>query len=156
MLRLPWVLVVSVLCVIAASIPAAAQQRGSISGTILDAGGLVLPGATVTITEQNTGFTRTAVAAENGAYLVPNLDPGLYTVAVELSGFGSLKRTDLALTAGSAITLDLTMQVAGLQEQVDSHSRSRRSSRRRATRSAGPCRAARSRRFPRTSATSMR
>ena len=118
MVRLPGVVIVCVLCVIASSIPAAAQQRGSISGTIVDAGGLVLPGATVTVTEQNTGFTRTAVAAENGAYLMPNLDPGLYTVAVELSGFGSLKRTDLALTAGSAITLDLTMQLAGLQEQV--------------------------------------
>jgi hypothetical protein len=118
MVRLPRVLVVSVLCFIAAIIPAAAQQRGSISGRVLDAGGLVLPGATVTVTEQNTGFTRTVVAAENGAYLVPNLDPGLYTVAVELSGFGSMKQSDLALTAGSAITLDLTMQVAGLQEQV--------------------------------------
>lgn len=89
MIRLRRVLVVSVLCVIAA-IPAAGQQRGSISGRILDAGGLVLPGATVTITEQNTGFTRTVVAAENGAYLAPNLDPGVYTVAVELSGFGSI------------------------------------------------------------------
>jgi len=118
MVCLPRVLVVSVLCVIAASIPAAGQQRGSVSGRILDAGGLVLPGATVTVTEQNTGFTRTVVTAENGAYLVPSLDPGIYTVAVELSGFGSMQRTDLALTAGSAITLDLTMQVAGLQEQV--------------------------------------
>jgi outer membrane receptor protein involved in Fe transport len=78
----------------------------------------VLPGATVTATEQNTGFTRTVVAAGNGAYLIANLDPGLYTIDVELSGFGSIKRAGLALTAGSAITLDLTMQVAGLQEQV--------------------------------------
>ena len=66
MVRLPRVLVVSVLCVIAATIPAAGQQRGSVSGRILDAGGLVLPGATVTITEQNTGFNRTVVTAENG------------------------------------------------------------------------------------------
>ena len=112
------VLALGALCFIVATIPAAAQQRGSVSGRILDTDGLVLPGATVTITEQNTGFTRTAITAENGAYLVPNLDPGMYTVAVELSGFGSIKRTDLTLTAGSAITLDLTMQIAGVQEQV--------------------------------------
>src|SRR5262245_3749402 len=112
------VLFVGVLSVIVTVIPAAAQQRGSVSGRVLDAGGLVLPGATVTITEQNTGFTRDVVTAENGAYLVPNLDPGLYTVAVELSGFAGIKRTDLTLTAGSAITLDVTLQVAGLQEQV--------------------------------------
>jgi hypothetical protein len=97
---------------------AAAQQRGSITGTVLDAGGLVLPGATVTITEQNTGFTRTVVTAENGAYLVPNLDPGVYTVITELPGFVSVKRTDLVLTAGSAITLDVSLQVAGVQETV--------------------------------------
>ena len=60
--------------------------------------GLVLPGATVTVTEQTTGFTRNVVTAENGAYPVPNLEPGLYTIAVELSGFARTRRTDLALT----------------------------------------------------------
>src|SRR5688572_2294581 len=112
------VLVVGVLSALITVVPAAAQQRGSISGRALDAGGLVLPGATVTVTEQNTGFTRDVVTAENGAYLVTNLDPGLYTVAVELSGFAGTKRTDLTLTAGAAITLDVTLQLAGLQEQV--------------------------------------
>src|SRR5688572_8082060 len=112
------VLVVGVLSALITVVPAAAQQRGSISGRALDAGGLVLPGATVTVTEQNTGFTREVVTAENGAYLVANLDPGLYTIAVELSGFSGTKRTDLTLSAGAAITLDLTLQVAGLQEQV--------------------------------------
>jgi hypothetical protein len=112
------VLIVGVLSVIVTVIPAAAQQRGSISGRALDAGGLVLPGATVTVTDQNTGFTREVVTAENGAYLVPNLDPGVYTITVELSGFAGVKRTDLTLTAGAAITLDVTLQVAGLQEQV--------------------------------------
>ena len=112
------VLIVGILSVIITVIPAAAQQRGSISGRALDAGGLVLPGATVTVTEQNTGFTREVVTAENGAYLVPNLDPGIYTIAVELSGFAGAKRTDLTLTAGAAITLDVTLQVAGLTEQI--------------------------------------
>jgi hypothetical protein len=112
------VLIVGVLSVIVTVMPAAAQQRGSISGRILDAGGLVLPGVTVTVTEQNTGFTREVVTAENGAYLVPNLDPGTYTVAAELSGFAGAKRTDVTLTAGAAITLELAMQVAGVQESV--------------------------------------
>jgi hypothetical protein len=110
--------IVGVLSLVITITPAIAQQRGSISGRVLDAGGLVLPGATVTVTEQNTGFTRDVVTAENGAYLVPNLDPGVYTVAVELSGFSGSKRSDLTLSAGAAITLDLTLQVAGLQEQV--------------------------------------
>ena len=98
--------------------PVFAQQRGSISGRVVDPGGLALPGATVTVTEQNTGFTRTVVTAETGAYPIPNLEPGTYTVTVEMPGFAALKQTDVAVTAGSAITLEFKMQVAGLQEEV--------------------------------------
>ena len=118
MLGLARVLVLGVLWVVVAAAPAAGQQRGSISGRVLDAGGLVLPGATITVTDQSTGFSRTVVTAEAGGYLVANLEPGVYTVIGELSGFGSTKRTDLTLRAGSAIALDMTLQVAGLQEQV--------------------------------------
>ena len=98
--------------------PAAAQQRGSIAGKVLDAGGLPLPGATITVTEQNTGFARTVVTAETGAYSVPNLEPGVYTVTVEMSGFASIKQADVRLTSGLNIPLDIKMQVAGVQEEV--------------------------------------
>src|SRR5688572_28640641 len=100
------------------ALPAAAQQRGSIAGKILDAGGLPLPGASVTVTEQNTGFNRTVVTADTGAYSVPNLEPGLYTVTVEMSGFASIKQSDLRLTSGLNIPLDIKMQVAGVQEEI--------------------------------------
>ena len=76
------VLIVGILWVIVTVVPAAAQQRGNISGRVLDAGGLVLPGASVTATEQGSGFSREVVAAETGAYLITNLDPGTYTVVV--------------------------------------------------------------------------
>lgn len=108
--------VVAMVLVITSS--AFAQQRGSISGRVLDGSGLALPGATVTVTEQNTGFTREAVTAETGAYTFPNLEPGLYTVTVELSGFASLKRPDIRLTAGSQTEVELKMQIAGVQEQI--------------------------------------
>ena len=100
------------------SAPLAAQQRGSIGGRVLDADGLPLPGATVTITEQNTGFTRTVVTAETGGYSVPNLEPGLYSVTVEMPGFAGIKQSELRLTSGLNIPLDIKMQVAGVQEQV--------------------------------------
>ncbi len=98
--------------------PALAQQRGSISGKVIDPAGLALPGATVTVTEQNTGFGRTVVTADTGAYSVPNLEPGVYTLTVEMPGFAAIKQSDLMLTAGLTIPLDLKMQVAGLQEEV--------------------------------------
>jgi hypothetical protein len=100
------------------ALPATAQQRGSIAGKVLDAGGLPLPGASVTVTEQNTGFNRTVVTAETGAYSVPNLEPGLYTVTVEMSGFASIKQADVRLTSGLNIPLDIKMQVAGVQEEI--------------------------------------
>jgi len=48
----------------------------------------VLPGATVTVTEQNTGFSRNVVTAETGAYAVPNLTPGTYTVTAGVRNNG--------------------------------------------------------------------
>jgi hypothetical protein len=98
--------------------PAFAQQRGSIAGKVVDPAGLALPGATITVTEQSTGFTRTVVTADTGAYLVPNLEPGTYTIEAEMPSFAGLKQTGLVLTAGAAIALDLKLQVAGLQEQL--------------------------------------
>jgi outer membrane receptor protein involved in Fe transport len=100
------------------SAPVLAQQRGTISGRALDPDGLALPGATVSVIDQNTGFIRTVVTATNGAYTVPNLEPGVYTVTVELAGFGSVKRPDLTLTAGSSLSIDLKVQVAGVEETV--------------------------------------
>ena len=64
-------LLLLVLCMsVAASSSAFAQQRGSITGKVLDPDGLALPGATVTVTEQNTGFNRMVVTAQTGAYSV--------------------------------------------------------------------------------------
>src|SRR3970040_1163060 len=110
-------MVLVVLCMTSAA-SVLAQQRGSISGKVLDAAGLALPGATVTVHEDNTGFIRTVVSAATGAYTVTNLDPGLYTLTVEMPGFATLKRADLTLSAGSDLTIDARMQLAGVQEEV--------------------------------------
>jgi hypothetical protein len=106
------------LCVIAAALPAAAQQQVLISGRVIDAGGLVLPGATITVTEQATGFNRTVVTAATGGYAIPNLQPGVYTIVIEMPGFGTVKRPDVDLAAGTALTLDFQLQPAGVQEEV--------------------------------------
>src|SRR5262245_51100692 len=106
-------------CVTVAAVSSAfAQQRGSILGRVFDPDGLPLPGATITVTQASTGFTRTAVTAENGAYSVPNLEPGTYAVTVEMPGFANVTRSDLLLTAGLNINRDMKMQVAGLNEEV--------------------------------------
>jgi Carboxypeptidase regulatory-like domain/TonB dependent receptor len=100
------------------AIPAVAQQTESrIFGKITDANGGVLPGATVTITAEKTGAVRTAVVDADGRYIVTNLTPGQYTVSVELNGFAP-NRGSVAVGAGDAKPLDLSLAVAGVSEAV--------------------------------------
>jgi hypothetical protein len=88
------------------------------TGRVLDAGGLALPGATITVTEQNTGYSRTVVTADTGGYAIANLDPGVYAVVVEMPGFAAFKQANLTLTSGLVMTLELRLQIAGVQEAV--------------------------------------
>jgi len=110
-------IVLAALCLTSAA-SVFAQQRGSISGKVLDTSGLALPGATVTVHDDNTGFIRTVVTAANGAYTVTNLDPGVYTLTVEIAGFAPLKRPSLTLAAGAELVIDARLQLAGVQEEV--------------------------------------
>lgn len=103
---------------VAVTAPAFAQQRGAINGRVLDPAGLALPGASVVVTNVATGFTREVVTAETGAYSVPNLEPGTYSVSVTMAGFGSASRPGMLLAPGSVVTLDLRLQLAGVQENL--------------------------------------
>src|SRR4030095_13812624 len=61
--------------------------RGTISGTITDPNGAVVPGATVTVKHTETNITSTATSNSDGVYTVPLLSPGAYTVSAAASGF---------------------------------------------------------------------
>src|SRR5688572_11732365 len=77
----------------------AQSTTGRISGTVTDASGAVLPGATVSVTQEGTGLTRSAIADEKGAYVFVSLPTGAYTVAAELSGFQKAVRSGYTLVA---------------------------------------------------------
>jgi hypothetical protein len=71
-----------------AGIPAAAQERfGGLTGIVTDTSKLPVPGATVTVTNNQTGAVRSAVTGSDGLYRVQDLPPGRYTVTIELQGF---------------------------------------------------------------------
>jgi hypothetical protein len=75
--------------------PAGAQERFSgLTGTVTDASGAVLPGATVAITNKETGKVFTAVTGADGVYRVLDLEPGRYSVKVELPGFATTEFPD--------------------------------------------------------------
>src|SRR5687768_5268022 len=94
-IKLLTLLAAAVLLVPAASI-AQIGQTGTLTGTVTDASGAVLPGVTVTATGTALiGGARTAVTDENGVYRFPALPPGTYTVSAELSGFKPFTQQDV-------------------------------------------------------------
>jgi outer membrane receptor protein involved in Fe transport len=108
-----------VLALVLASVgPIAAQTGGTLQGTVLDDQGLALPGATVTLTNIETGFSRTDVADEQGRYRAPALPPGIYSITAELSGFATAVRERVPLTLNQELTVNMSLKVATLAETV--------------------------------------
>ena len=97
---------------------AAQPTTGSISGTIVDASGAVLPGVHVVVTQVDTGAARTQTSDERGRYRVLNLNPGDYVVVAELSGFTRTVRDDLVVAIGRDLLVDMQMAVGALSESV--------------------------------------
>src|SRR5215471_21780453 len=87
-------------CVLLTALPAAAQfDRGQISGRVKDAQGAVIPGATVTATNQQTQLSWNTVTDGTGFYTFANLPAGRYNVMTELQGFKKALRQDIQLDA---------------------------------------------------------
>src|SRR5437764_7227806 len=81
--------------------PLAAQERfGGLSGTVTDSMKLPVPGATVTATNKQTGVSRNVVTSADGTFRIPELDPGRYTVTVELQGFQKTTADDVIVVLG--------------------------------------------------------
>ena len=76
----------------------------------------MLPGVTVTATNQDTGLERVVVSNSDGRFTIPTLPPGTYTIKAELQGFQSTMLTGLVLNVGQELTMNLTLQVAGVAE----------------------------------------
>jgi hypothetical protein len=99
--------------------PGWAQGTGAtLQGTIRDAQGAVLPGASVVIRNSDTGVARAVTADDGGFYRAAALPPGPYDLQVELSGFVRHARTGLRLTIGQEAVINVTMQLASLEESV--------------------------------------
>jgi hypothetical protein len=108
-----------VIAVVLASGLALAQQAGSITGIVRDAGIKVLPGVTVEVSGPDAGTeSRTAVTDAQGRYTVGDLRPGAYTVTFRLPGFRTQARNFVGVVASSATTLDISLGVDAAATQL--------------------------------------
>ncbi|MGH9818888.1 MAG: carboxypeptidase-like regulatory domain-containing protein, partial [Pyrinomonadaceae bacterium] len=96
-----------------------AQGDGRISGRVIDPNGAAVPGASVTITNEATGGTRTTAANADGSFVVAALKPSKYSVSVRANNFAPVKKTGIDLLVGQPLDLELKLQAQGLTAQVD-------------------------------------
>jgi hypothetical protein len=96
---------------------AAHAQEATLTGTIRDDTGGVLPGANVTATHEAAGTTFVGVTDERGVYRI-QIRAGVYRITAELSGFATVVRPGVELLVGRQVTLNLDMAVSSVQETV--------------------------------------
>jgi hypothetical protein len=106
------------LCLVAASTALAQLEQGRLTGIVTDAQGAILPGVTVTATSPGLIGTQVAVTEVDGRYLFPSLPSGAYVLAFELTGFQTARRENIILALGQTLNVNLSLQLATLQETV--------------------------------------
>jgi hypothetical protein len=95
------------------------QQATSLSGTVQDASIAVLPGATVTAVNTETGIKATTSTNGAGIYTFPSLQPGIYKVTAEMPGFQTQSKTEVKLGVAVNIRLNFELAVAGVTTQIE-------------------------------------
>ncbi len=100
-------------------LPACAQEsRGSISGTVLDPQGAVVPSARVVVANTQTNAEYNTTTNTTGFFEVPLLNPGNYSVTVELTGFKKAVRSGLELNVGGRLSVEIRLEVGEVAETV--------------------------------------
>ncbi len=103
-----------------AAFPAIAQQAtGSLSGTVTDPNGAVVPATKIVARNTATGQDFQTLSNETGSYVYPSLQLGAYTVTAEKPGFKKLNRTNLEIRVGFRQVLDLALEVGEVQQTVE-------------------------------------
>jgi len=96
----------------------AQENRGGITGTVLDASGAVVPGVAVTATDVAQGVKYPATSTSAGVYAIPNLTVGTYRVEAEMKGFKKFVAEHVEITTGATATVNISLQVGEATQQV--------------------------------------
>src|SRR5262249_5265551 len=95
-----------------------AQFKASIQGTVTDQSGALVPGATLTVTNQETGKQQTTTTSSEGFYRITELPPGTYTIAAELSGFKKQTIKDIVVHAEETQGINIILETGQISESV--------------------------------------
>ena len=98
--------------------PVLAQGSGQIAGVVRDEQGGVLPGASISLRNEDSGVTRTVASESDGRYVFPTLSPGRYLLRGELSGFAAQEVRDVVITIGLELRRDFTLKLQAVAETV--------------------------------------
>jgi hypothetical protein len=108
-----WIFAAALLC----AVPSVARAQSTLTGTVKDASGAVLPGVTVEISSPVLiEKVRSVATDENGGYRVTDLRPGLYTITFTLPGFATVKRDQIELPSDFSMTINSELKVGALEE----------------------------------------
>jgi Carboxypeptidase regulatory-like domain len=98
---------------------ARAEVGGEITGVVKDQTGSVIPGATVVVTNTQTGVKQTATTDQDGVFTFPVLSVGQYQMDVSSDGFQSFRKTGLTIDINSALVFDVTLRVKEQDQSVE-------------------------------------
>lgn len=111
-------LLIPMLIFVCGALPLGAQTAARLAGTVVDRTGAPLAGVSLTAEQTPTGLTRTTETDEQGRYLFPNLPPSTYRLRAERTGFRPVTRAGLEVTVAASLTVDLTLEVGGIDQQI--------------------------------------
>jgi hypothetical protein len=105
--------------VVFGALPMLAQfDTGTITGTVTDTSGAIVPSAAITVTNVGTGLQKSFVTNQNGGFVASSLPYGTYVVATHATGFAESKSQPVLLSVGATVQVNLTLAVAASQESV--------------------------------------
>ncbi len=105
--------------IVSAPLLHAQAVTGTILGTVTDNSGAVMPGVTVTVTQTETGQSRTYVTDANGEYTAPSIPTGTYRVNAELQGFKSVALDGIRVSVDQRVRIDVQLEVGAMTETVE-------------------------------------
>jgi Carboxypeptidase regulatory-like domain/TonB-dependent Receptor Plug Domain len=113
-----WLSALTILAGLLAGTARAQEFRATVTGRVTDPGGLPVPGATVTAMNTQTAEVATGFTTGDGAYTIPFLKPGVYSVSAELTGFKKITQAGVQLEVGQTSAVNFQLQLGTVSEQV--------------------------------------